>query len=230
MAAWVKLYANGNNSLFWVNSPSSSGSSRGFQCHVPWGDTIYFDTAGCCDTSTQRVSAGIADFAGYTGDAGWWTNWHHFVFQKNTFTKEVWIDGQLFLTGESTSPLPTDLTDMYVGADNPDNVRLTGVIDDVAIFGAPLDEANIGKLYNGTAATALPASTKLLALFNFNDGAAPAVTPTISIARANGVITLTWTGTLQSASALNGQWSDVTALTSPATITASESSRFYRAR
>ena len=230
MTAWVKLYSTANNSLFWAVSPSSSGSSRGFQAHVPWGTSIYFDTAGCCDTATQRINAGIDTFTGYTGDANWWTNWHHFVLQKNTFTKEIWIDGELFLTGESTSPLPTDFTELYFGADPPDNARMQGIIDNVAVFGAPLDQSAITKLYSGTEATALPASTKLLAYFNFNDGAAPAVVPTISIARANGVITLTWTGTLQSATSLKGQWADVTNLTSPATITASDASRFYRAR
>jgi len=106
IVAWQKLHSVNNSSLFWGNSPSSSGSERGFQVHTPWdtGGTLYFDTAGCCDGATQRINASIADFADYSGDVTWWETWHHLVVQKKGAAKEIWINGKLFLTGESTSP------------------------------------------------------------------------------------------------------------------------------
>lgn len=170
ISCWQKLYAIADSGLFWANSPSSSGTQRGFSCHTPWSNnTIYFDTAGCCDTSTQRINQGIDQFPGYSGDQSWWTNWHHFVFQKKGSTKEIWIDGQQFMTGESTSALPTDFDYLYWGYDKADDDGLTGLIDDAAIFGAALSQSDIGKLAAGTLPTALSASAKLTAYWDFND-------------------------------------------------------------
>ena len=46
------------SSSFWITSPSSSGNWRGFQAHCPYGgNTVYFDTAGCCTAGTQSLAA-----------------------------------------------------------------------------------------------------------------------------------------------------------------------------
>jgi hypothetical protein len=204
--------------------------SRGFFVATPWGNsTVYFDTAGCCDTATQRISANIDTFTDYSGDAGWWTNWHHLVVQKKLAAKEIWIDGKLFLTGDSSNPLPTDFTEAWLGFDPPDNARMRGIIDDFAVFAAALDEASITNLVAGTLPTALPATTKLLAYWNFNDAAAA---PTISIAREGATLKVTYTGTLQSTATLGGQWNDVQGATSPYSVTpgAGPGSSFYRAK
>ena len=229
-ALWIKEYSLQASSAFWAQSTSLA--ERGWQAHVPWSDgTIYFDTAGCCDGSTQRISANISTFGSYSGDSSWWTNWHYMVYQKNLTTKEVWIDGVLFLSGESTSPLPTDFTDLYFGYDPPDDSPMRGVIDDVAIFGTSLDEATIGKLVSGTLPNALPASTKLLAYFDFNDGMTTTVTPTVKIERGTSGLTITFTGTLQSADTIiNGSWTDIVGSTSPLTVTPSAGQKYYRAK
>ncbi len=39
--------------------------------------------AGCCEAEVQRISLNIADFPGYSGEATWWNEWHHFAFVKN---------------------------------------------------------------------------------------------------------------------------------------------------
>ncbi len=59
----------------------------------------------------------------------------------------------------------------------------------------------------------------------------PAAPPTLSIARAPGGITLTFTGTIQSASSLAGPWTDMTGI-SPLTVTIPTGSKmqFYRAK
>jgi hypothetical protein len=229
VVAWQKLYQTANSSLFWGVSPSSNGSARGFQMHTPWSNnSIYFDTAGCCDALTQRLNGAITDFAGYSGAVTWWQDWHHFVFQKKGTTKEVWIDGQLFLTGENESALPTDFTEAWLGFDPPDNAGMYGVLDDVAVFKTALAEADIGKLAGGTLPGALPASSGLIAYWNFNDALVPP--PTLSIARDGANVTVVWTGTLQSADAVSGGWTDVTGVTSPATISAAGPAKYYRAK
>lgn len=143
---WQKLVVVANSSAFWMNSPSSSGTSRGFQAHAPYGNNIlYFDTAGCCDAATQRISAGID-----TLDANFdFTKWHHFAFVKSGSTKQIWIDGTLFLEGENTSALPTDFTDFYIGAAGDGSANIQGMIDDFAIFSSGLDPSQIQILAQG---------------------------------------------------------------------------------
>jgi hypothetical protein len=112
---WQKRYnAFGDSSYvsFWFNSIASNGDHRGFQAHLPWvnGD-VAFDTAGCCDPGIHRISAFIDTFPDYSGAPSWWESWHFFVFSKKGPTKQIWIDGKLFLEGPSTAPLPIDFAD-----------------------------------------------------------------------------------------------------------------------
>jgi len=231
IGGWQKLYSVRDSAFVWGVSPSSNGSRRGWGTHTPWSNNnLYFDTAGCCDGVTQRVSAGIDTLPAYSGDATWWNDWHHFVFQKKGSLKEIWIDGVLFLQGDSTNPLPTDFIQLLIGYNPADNGRLQGILDDVAVFGTALTEANIGQWIGGTLPTALPASTKLVAYWNFND--APADVPVISITRAaGGAITVTFTGRLQSSTRAAGgpaSWADVPNATSGMQIQAGDPQRYYR--
>jgi hypothetical protein len=180
---WSKGNGIRNSSIFWADSPSSSGDQRGFQAHAPWGNNnIYFDTAGCCDGVTQRISAAANTLAGYTDDT-WWddTTWHHFAFTKDGATKKIWVDGKLFLEGENTGALPSDFTRIWLGAQgggaggNANNMN--GLLDDYAVFGTALGESDIAKLVAGSAPTTLAASTKILAYWNFDklsEAASPA--------------------------------------------------------
>jgi hypothetical protein len=232
VVSWQKLHLVASASLFWGYSPSAGGGNRGFAAFAPWGDNVlYFDTAGCCDATTQRINANIDTFPDYPGVSTWWTNWHHLVFQKKLSTKEIWIDGKLFLTGDSSDPLPTDFTEAWLGFDQPDNARLRGVIDDFAVFATALTEASITNLVAGRLPTALPASTKLLAYWNFNDAPTSAA-PAIGIAREGAALKITYTGTLQSTATIGGQWNDVQGATSPYSVTpsAGPGSSFYRAK
>ena len=230
IVSWQKLYQIADSALFWGISPSTGSGNRGFSAHTPWSNnTLYFDTAGCCDAALQRINASITTFPDYSGDVSWWTNWHHLVFQKKLSTKEIWIDGKLFLTGDNTNPLPTDFTIAWLGFDPPDNARLRGVIDDFAVYATALSEGSITNLAGVALPNSLPASTKLLAYWNFND--APVGGPTIAIARGAGAtLTITYTGTLQSATTLGGTWSNVGGATSPFPVTpaATAGGVFYR--
>jgi len=109
-------------------------------------------------------------------DDSWWTNWHHFVFFKNGPDKQIWIDGQQFLDGNSSNPLPTDFSDLFLGADGAGANNLHGLIDDFAIFSTAVSPDNINKLYTGTSPTALTGET-LMAYWNFDDP--PVIMPPI---------------------------------------------------
>jgi hypothetical protein len=167
---WIKRYDINGSSAFWAASPSSTSTERGWQAHVPWSDdNIYFDTAGCCDAATQRINAHINTFAGYSGDDTWWNQWRHFVFKKKGDQKDIYIDGQLFLNGSSTSPLPTDFTRLYLGCDSTGAANfMHGAVDDFAVYGTALAEADIKKLAAGTVPNTLGAGAKLMALWDFN--------------------------------------------------------------
>ena len=113
------------------------------QAHTPWSNgNIYWDTAGCCNEATQRLQ-------GFAGDDVFWDEWNHYVFIKAEDYKEIWINGVLFLDGENTGPLPTDITYLNVGGDQNGNNSLRGIIDDFAVFAAALDEDQINAIFEG---------------------------------------------------------------------------------
>jgi hypothetical protein len=195
---WIKKYDNANSSAFWADSPSSPSGMRGYQAHTPWSDeNVYFDSAGCCNAEETRISAAGSTIPGFT-DATWWNGWHHWVFLKNGLTKQIWVDGQLFLEG-SGNPLPTDFARIWLGAEGGgENAgqlnNMHGQIDDFAVFGTALSQADIGRLFAGTLPSALGAATKPLAHWDFNDASGggsdrPAITVTSS---ARGSMTLSW--------------------------------------
>jgi len=151
VAFWQNLSEVVSMTALKLGSPSSSGSERGLSVHSPWGDsTIYFDTAGCCDAATQRINANISTLDGSAGPEFFVDTWRHFVFIKNGDTKQVWIDGELFLEGENTGPLPVDFNRMTIGstlvAGAVGGESIQGRLDDVAIFSGALTEDEIGSL------------------------------------------------------------------------------------
>ena len=183
-AVWVKRYDIANSSAFFAVSPSSTGTSRGWQAHTPWSnDNIYFDTAGCCDADTMRISASITTFDAYTavGNDTFWTNWHHFVFTKKADQKNIYIDGKLFLNGSGANALPTDFTILWLGYDSADTAHMHGLIDDFAVFGKELTAANVAALANGTSTPTDLTSAQLLAYWDFNDAPAAASSRTFGV-------------------------------------------------
>jgi len=223
VAFWAQKYDNADNSAFWFSSPTAG---RAFQAHLPWSDgSVYFDTAGCCTADTQRISANIDSFPGYTGDLGFWTNgWRHFAFTKKGGVKEVWIDGTLFISASGADPLPTNIDALYIGAESATTSLYHGKVDDFAVFSTQLTQEDVTALFGGTLPSGLPAAKGLIAYWDFNGGAViPA--PTISISGS----TITFTGTLQSATTLGASFAPVAGATSPYTIPAETSAQFYRA-
>jgi hypothetical protein len=230
VAFWQKKLDVADSSAFTLHSPSA-GNNRGFHAHVPWSNQeIYFDTTGCCDASTQRINAPISGFAGYSGEATWWTtSWHLFVFTKKGASKNIYVDGELFHSGENTNPLFSDHTAFYMGSGAGAGELSHAIIDDFAVFGKELTAANVTALKNGTAPTALPAATGLIAYWPFDSVEVAATAPVLGVARgAAGKVTLTFEGTLQSSATAAGPYTDV-AGASPLTVDATDA-KFYRAK
>lgn len=151
VAFWQKLANVASTSSFWMFSPSSNSSGRGFQAHNPWSDrVIYFDTAGCCETS-QR-SSDLIDNVFFDFD---FTQWHHFAFVKSGEMKQIWVDGELFLETYEAAPLPVDMSILTIGANVNGASSVQGLIDDFAIFASALTPEHVASLASGAAPTSL---------------------------------------------------------------------------
>ena len=232
VAFWQKKLDIADSSAFTMNSPGS-GNNRGFHAHAPWSNqNIYFDTVGCCDGTTQRISADIQTFSGYSGNSSWWTNAYHlFVFTKKGAAKNIWIDGQLFLSGESTAKLPVDIDAFYMGSGANGGEQSHAIIDDFSVFGKELVEADIVALSKGTLPTALPAAKGLIAYWDFNSAPAATISNLKAAVGANGKVKITFdgAGTLQTSTTLNGTFAD-SAIKSGDEITVDGSALFIRAK
>ena len=135
---WQKNSSTPSTSSFWADP------GRALQAHVPWSNgNIYWDTAGCCNGGTQRINADANDFGQD------WTEWNHYVFIKSEDYKEIWINGELFLDGENTGPLPTNINKLWIGAGGNGGNSLRGKMDDFAVFASTLDEDQILSIYEG---------------------------------------------------------------------------------
>ncbi|MBI1841033.1 MAG: hypothetical protein HYR88_09310 [Verrucomicrobia bacterium] len=237
IGGWQKLYGIHDSAFFWGVSPTSNGGSRGFGTHAPWSNNnLYWDTAGCCDGS-QRTSKDIGTFQPYIdfgqGQA-WWQDWHYFLFQKKGATKEIWIDGQLFTSGQNSKVLPVDFTRAYIGLDPVDaNAAMQGILDDVAVFKNALEEGDIIALAGGTAPGDISAGGSLIAYFTFNDGGTAGIR--LHISGDDKTVNLTWTGgtgpyTVQhKANLSDAQWDTVTTTAElKATVNVQGATGFFR--
>jgi hypothetical protein len=123
-----------NQSMFWAEP------NRSFQAHVPWSDgNVYFDTAGCCDGNTQRIS-------GPVDPSQWRDGWHNWVFIKNGDDKIIYVDGQEFLSGTNTGAMPAPTGGIWLGSANGNNSSY-GLYDDFAIWDEGLSAKDVGTLF-----------------------------------------------------------------------------------
>ncbi|RYD37118.1 MAG: hypothetical protein EOP86_04225 [Verrucomicrobiaceae bacterium] len=173
ISLWQKLNSSVASSSFWGFSPSSGGA-RGIQAHIPWdNNNIYFDHAGCCN-GDQRLNgdAGETDF----------TQWRHFAFVKNGTEKEVWVDGELQLSGSGAAPLPIDFNRLDIGGGTPAINSIDGALDDFAVYAGGLTETQIKALASGSAPNTILNSVPTSDTFAI----------TAVVRNSNGSISLTW--------------------------------------
>ena len=163
VAFWQNLHTVANSSAFWANS---TGSDRSFQAHTPWGNgTVFFDTAGCCDTATQQINAPVETPAG---------TWQHFAFVKDGSTKKVYVDGVEAFGGENTLPIPGDFQSFNIGSANNGGTSLQGLIDEFSIWSVALSPERIAELAAGGKAYVPPPQSGMLGYWRFDEGAGEA--------------------------------------------------------
>lgn len=144
---WIRQNAIRNATPLSFVSPAASGG-RGFQAHVPWSNnTIYFDTGGCCTNDVNRV------FAGFSTD---WTQWRHVALIKNGDSKLVYIDGGLLVSGISTAPINSAITELFIGNSPTTTEAVNGDIDDFAVFSHALSDTDVAQLSTGAPPDSLP--------------------------------------------------------------------------
>ena len=109
----------------------------------------YFDHGGACCGGANRLSGPI----GTTG----LDSWHHVVLQVDGGTKQIWIDGALFLEqAAGAAPIPTLTGQLMIGAEPAGtNNGFGGRIDEFAVFDDALTEVQIGRLFAGEPASNL---------------------------------------------------------------------------
>jgi hypothetical protein len=227
VSLWVKKYNNADSSAFWFDSPSSNNGQRGYQAHIPWSNGhVYFDTAGCCGGDT-RIEGDVAGaIPGFD-----WQAWHHFLFVKAGDAKQVYIDGNVFLDGTGTAPLPSDIVRLWIGqiGGGPDGggSYMHGLIDDFVIYETGLSQSDAAALAGGASPDSIAGA---IAWWAFDD--APNAKPRLTITRSGNNVTVSWTGggTLEVADSITGPWVPVTGATSPVTAAIDRLSRFARVR
>ncbi len=136
---WQNLHAVANSSAFWVDA--AEPGDRALQAHTPWGDgNIYFDTAGCCDAGSQRISGPGGLTAG---------TWQHLTFVKDGSFKGVYVDGVEIFSGENVAPIPAGFLSFSIGSANDGGNSIQGMIDEFSIWSVALSAGEIADLAAG---------------------------------------------------------------------------------
>ncbi len=145
VSLWVYGAADmpANNFAFY-GAADTGFASRVIDAHLPWSDqTIYWDTAGCCDPGQTRISVLEPDSTKWRGQ------WNHYAFVKNGAMKEIWQNGTLLHASVNTSAM-TAMRSFVIGAMNATGATgYRGRIDDFAVWDTALTGAQIGALATG---------------------------------------------------------------------------------
>lgn len=136
--AWIaKTNSLGYNNVFKV--PGNHGNKRAIFCHPTWTDsTLYFDQAGCCDTSTQRVSTSVAtyykDFAFYT-------------LRKTNDERAIYINGKKVASAKGAALINVNLEKMIIAYDLEDRYTWFANLRNFMVYNRDLGDDEIVKLY-----------------------------------------------------------------------------------
>jgi hypothetical protein len=116
------------------------------------------------------------------------------------------------------------MTSLWIGNSADPNSVMHGLLDDFAVYATALSQTDIEALAAGTAPNALTSNPTILAYWPFDDAPISAE-PTIGLDAEGNIV---YTGTLQAADSLTGDWTNVDGATSPYTMPKTEPMKFYR--
>ena len=201
---WQSNFTIPDVSSTFVFSTTFTGTARrGLNAHNPLGSgQIIFDHV-VGDEAGARARLGgatptIPDVDGVPFD---FTPFRHYLYVKDGDTKEVFIDGDLVLSGAGGG-FTTTLQALFVGSDAGGGSPISGVIDDFAIFNLKPSDAQIAALAAGVSpidvlnavaapdnflisAISLDGSTLTLT-FNSTEGVTYAITSSLDLTDFDG--------------------------------------------
>ena len=219
VAFWAKISKWEGDPSFISNKDWNSGGNQGFVVATASDGRIQWNIADETRTRKDYDSAG-----GKFNDGGW----HHVavVFARAgnavTYFDGVEVDSRP-ISGLKSTGTPAGQA-LNIGQDGKGTYTdgggvgiEKGRIDEVAVWTRALTADDVTAAYNkGTSGQPIIP-----------------VAPVASISakrNADGTVTLTWTGTLESSDTLNGTFLPLVGATSPATLTPEVASRFFRVR
>ena len=138
--------------------------------------------------------------------------WVHYVVVKTGDTLTHYSNGEVGESSTFTSELQNPQP-FYFGGDQA-NENWSGMLDDIAIWDRSITEEEVALIYNDGEGAVLLSAPEAPALRIVNNG--------------DGTVTVTFEGTLQSASTVNGPWTDVDGA-SPPKIPADRAQQYGRA-
>ncbi|MBQ46510.1 MAG: hypothetical protein CMP10_03290 [Zetaproteobacteria bacterium] len=153
VAFWQKKNQLVDGTSFYVDK------SRFILGHAPWGNQqVYFDTAGCCDESKQRIKTDVIKDVD-------WKKWRHFAFVKDGTKKSIYIDGVLRHTAESSYSLSRAAVGrLYIGSYENGKYPVKGLMDDFAVYASALSQKDITSIVEGSRELYPPKAPKLLSI------------------------------------------------------------------
>jgi hypothetical protein len=122
--------------------------------------------------------------------------------------------------------------DPYFAMDEANPQAFSGSLDDLAFWHTARSAADIESIYEkGIAGSDVTKASVTIPDFVEPGETVEPDAPTISLVpNGDGTVTVTYTGTLQSAATVNGPWEDVAGATSPLTVAADAPATFARSR
>ncbi len=219
VAFWTKIGKWEGDPAFIANKNWNSGGNQGFVVATAGDGRIQWNIADQNKTRKDYDSSG-----GKFNDGGW----HHIVV---TFTRAgsavTYFDGvelnSTAISGLGDAGTPASLA-LNIGQDG------TGTYTDGG--GVGIEQGHIDEVGVWTRALTVDDVNALYTKGSTGQPIIP-VAPVAGVSmkqNADGSVTLTWTGELQSSDTLNGTFAPIVGATSPLTVTPQPGARFFRAK
>ena len=151
--------------------------------------------------------------------------WHHFVAVSDASAAEfgtaLYIDGVRYGVQATAPGIEAETTNLFIG-ENPEalNRQWIGSIDDIGLWNRVLSADEVSALYAGGTGVALSTAV---------GGGGPAIS---GVTLSGTDLTFSWSGggTLETATSIEGPWTEVAGAASPHTAPTTGAGAFFRVR
>ena len=154
-------YLPENCSIF--NGADSAGN-RVLNAHLPWSnESVYWDAGNSKSSSYDRInSSATTEYKG---------KWNHWAFTKNakTGTMNVFLNGNLWLTGTGKTKTMTGIKVFKIGSASDGTSNYDGDIDEFTIWKKDLGSSSIKSFMTKGVNSSNPDYSDLLLYYKFDD-------------------------------------------------------------